>query len=107
MISPVFKWCGWVHITQGGFASQALGINASLLGVVREKKIASHILIHCGKARGLWHLLFSSFGISRILLNLVRKALLCWHESSLGREGKFGVSFGLYGGNVIIDPLMV
>ena len=44
-----------------------------------EEETINHILIHCSKAKVLWDLLFSLFGVNWVLPFLVRDTLLGWH----------------------------
>ena len=47
-----------------------------------------HLLLHCAKTRVLWNLLFSRFGVSWILSCSVKKTLLRWHGSFVGKAHK-------------------
>ena len=40
------------------------------------KELVDHLLVHCGKARGSWHFLFSLFGILWVLPYLVKDLLM-------------------------------
>ncbi|KAL6347674.1 hypothetical protein AAG906_026202 [Vitis piasezkii] len=51
-----------------------------------NKETANHILIHCGKTRDLWNLLFSSFGVVWVLPESVRNLLLEWKMKGLGKK---------------------
>ncbi|KAJ9680532.1 hypothetical protein PVL29_019761 [Vitis rotundifolia] len=44
-----------------------------------EEETINHILIHCSKAKVLWDLLFSLFGVNWVLPFSVRDTLLGWH----------------------------
>ncbi|KAL6342404.1 hypothetical protein AAG906_009077 [Vitis piasezkii] len=41
-----------------------------------EEETINHILVHCSKARVLWDLMFSLFGVNWVLLLMVRDTLL-------------------------------
>lgn len=45
---------------------------------VRKMRV-NLILLHCDRARVLWKLVFSMFGIARVMSCLVKKFLLKWH----------------------------
>ena len=47
-----------------------------------QEETLDNILLH------LWHVLFSLFGVSWVLLSLVRETLLGWHGSFVGRKQK-------------------
>ena len=51
-----------------------------------NEETANHILIHCGKTRDLWNLLFSSFGVVWVLSESVRNLLLEWKMKGLGKK---------------------
>ena len=53
----------------------------------REESI-DHILLHCGKARLLWELLFSLFRMCWVIQASVRETLLGWQGSFIGRKRK-------------------
>ena len=44
-----------------------------------EEETINHILIHCSKAKVLWDLLFSLFGVNWVIPFSVRDTLLGWH----------------------------
>ena len=48
--------------------------------------IFDHILLHCGKVRLLWELLFSLFRVCWVIHSTVQKALLRWHGLFIGRK---------------------
>ena len=54
---------------------------------VHEESI-DHILLHCGKARLLWELLFSLFRLYWVIHSTVKGTLLGWHGSIIGRKRK-------------------
>ena len=45
-----------------------------------------HILLHCGKARILWQLVFSIFGVRWVLSKAIRETLLVWHRSFVDKR---------------------
>ncbi|RVW72790.1 putative inactive ATP-dependent zinc metalloprotease FTSHI 2, chloroplastic [Vitis vinifera] len=51
-----------------------------------NEETANHILIHCGKTRDLWNLLFSSFGVVWVLPDSVRNLLLEWKMKGMGKK---------------------
>ena len=51
-----------------------------------NEEMANHILIHCGKTRDLWNLLFSSFGVVWVLSESVRNLLLEWKMKGPGKK---------------------
>ena len=46
-----------------------------------EEETINHILVHCSKAKVLWDLMFSLFGVNWVLLFTVRDTLLSWYAS--------------------------
>lgn len=53
-----------------------------------EEELVDCILLHCSKARVLWHLLFSLFGVPWVLLAIVRDTFLGWHGSFVDKGVK-------------------
>ncbi|RVW56571.1 hypothetical protein CK203_086726 [Vitis vinifera] len=51
-----------------------------------NEETVNHILIHCGKTRDLWNLLFSSFGVVWVLPESVRNLLLEWKMKGMGKK---------------------
>ena len=51
-----------------------------------EEKSIDHILIHCSKARVLWELLFTLFGVFWVLPFSVRNTLIEWRGFMLGKK---------------------
>lgn len=66
---------------------EALAFGQSLLCKLREKS-ANCILIHCGKAQILWHLLPLQSFLSASLIQ--KGGLLGWHISFIGKKHKKG-----------------
>ena len=56
-----------------------------------------HILVHCVKTRVLWKLFFALFGVFGVLSSLVRKTLLEWNGSFMGKKRKKAWSFRQFG----------
>ena len=46
-----------------------------------EEETINHILVHCSKAKVLWDLVFSLFGVNWVLPFTVRDTLLGWYAS--------------------------
>ena len=59
--------------------------NRCFLCLSHEEAI-DHILLHCEKAKVLWELLFSLFRVFWVIQSTVRKILLGWHGSFVGRK---------------------
>ena len=53
-----------------------------------REELIDQILLHCSKARMLWQLLFSLFGISWVMHSSVKETLLGWHDSFVKRKQK-------------------
>ncbi|RVW60639.1 hypothetical protein CK203_048902 [Vitis vinifera] len=51
-----------------------------------EEETINHILIHCPKARVLWNLVFSLFGVNWVLPLTVRDTLLGWSASFVDKK---------------------
>ena len=51
-----------------------------------NEESADHILIHCGKTKEFWTLLFSSFGVVWVFSASVRNLLLKWKVKGLGKK---------------------
>ena len=47
-----------------------------------------HMLLHCSKARVLWHLLFSLFNVDWMISSSMKDTLLSRHDSFVGRKRK-------------------
>ena len=54
----------------------------------RHEESIDHILLHCAKARTLWMLLFSLFGVQWVLPATVKATLLGWDGSFVGEKRK-------------------
>ena len=52
----------------------------------RELESIDHILFHCDKARILWQLVFTIFGILWVLFESIKETLLGWHDSFVYRR---------------------
>ncbi|KAJ9701497.1 hypothetical protein PVL29_006726 [Vitis rotundifolia] len=52
----------------------------------KEEETINHILIHCPKARVLWNLVFSMFGVHWVLPHTVRDTLLGWSASFMDKK---------------------
>ena len=52
------------------------------------EKSVDHTLLHCGKARLLWELLFSLFRVCLVIQAFVRETFLGWQGSFIGRKRK-------------------
>ena len=46
-----------------------------------EEETINHIFVHCSKAKNLWDLVFSLFGVNWVLPFTVRDTLLSWYVS--------------------------
>ena len=55
---------------------------------LEEEETIDRILIHCVKARVLWNLVFSLFGMLWTLPSSVKDMLLGWHDSLVGKRRK-------------------
>ncbi|KAJ9691054.1 hypothetical protein PVL29_013294 [Vitis rotundifolia] len=53
-----------------------------------EVETVDHLLLHCGRTRTLWNLLFSLFGVSWILSRTVKETLLGWSGAFVGKRRK-------------------
>ena len=51
-----------------------------------EEEFIGHLLVRCAKTRILWELLFTLFGVYRVLPLLVRETLLGWHGSFVNKK---------------------
>ena len=54
----------------------------------RHKKSIDHILLHCDKAKTLWTLLCSLFGVQWVLPATIKAMLLGWDGSFVGKKRK-------------------
>ena len=54
----------------------------------RHEESIDHILLHCAKARTLWALLCSLFGVQWVLPATVKATLLGWDGSFVGKKRK-------------------
>ena len=61
--------------------------NRYFLCLSHEESI-DHILLHCGKARVLWELLFFLFKVYWAMQSTIREILLGWYGSFVGRKRK-------------------
>ena len=52
------------------------------------EKSVDHTLLHCGKARLLWELLFSLFKVCLVIQAFIRETFLRWQGSFIGRKRK-------------------
>ena len=55
---------------------------------LEKEETIDHLLLHCSKTRVLWDLLFTLFGVFWVLLSSIRKTLLSWHGSFVGKKCK-------------------
>ena len=55
---------------------------------LEKEKTIDHLLLYCSKTRVLWDLLFNFFGVPWVLPSSVRKTLLSWHGSFVGKKHK-------------------
>ena len=53
-----------------------------------EGDFINHILLHCTKARILWHLLFSLFEVVWMIPFSMKDNMISWHGSFVGNEMK-------------------
>ena len=51
-----------------------------------EEATINHIFVHCSKAKVLWDLVFSLFGVNWVLPFTVRDTLLGWYASSKDKK---------------------
>ena len=94
-------WKSWVLSRVGFFAWKATWNKVLILNQIprrrwhlanrcclclSEEESLDHILLHWDMASSLWHLLFSLFWMSWVLLLLVRETLLGWHGSFVGKK---------------------
>ncbi|RVW79612.1 putative ribonuclease H protein [Vitis vinifera] len=63
---------------------------------VAEDQSTNHILIHYTKIRVLWELLFALFGVTWFLPCPVRKTLLGWYGSFVGKKRKKSLEAGSF-----------
>ena len=54
----------------------------------RHEESIDHVLLHCEKARTLWALLFSMFGVQWVLPATVKEMLLGWNGTFVGKKRK-------------------
>ena len=54
----------------------------------RNEESIDYILLHCEKARTLWVLLFSLFGVQWVLPTTVKDMLLGWNGTFVGKKRK-------------------
>ena len=54
----------------------------------RNKESIDYILLHCEKARTLWVLLFSLFGVQWVLPTTAKDMLLGWNGTFVGKKRK-------------------
>ena len=54
----------------------------------RHEESIDHILLHCEKARTLWALLFSMFGVQWVLPTTVKEMHLGWNGTFVGKKRK-------------------
>ncbi|RVW73236.1 LINE-1 reverse transcriptase-like [Vitis vinifera] len=54
----------------------------------RHEESIDHVLLHCEKARTLWALLFSMFGVQWVLLTTVKEMHLGWNGTFVGTKRK-------------------
>ena len=55
---------------------------------LEKEETIDHLLLHYTKIRVLWYLFFNLFGVSWVLPSSVRKTLLSWHGSFVGKNRK-------------------
>ncbi|RVW48467.1 hypothetical protein CK203_088310 [Vitis vinifera] len=51
-----------------------------------EEETTDHLLLFCEKARMLWLLIFSLFGVQWVMHSSVKRNLLGWHGSFMGKK---------------------
>ena len=51
-----------------------------------HQEFVDHLLLHCKKTRDVLKLFFTLFGMSWVFPSLVRKTLLGWNESFVGKK---------------------
>ena len=71
------------HIKKRG---RALANSCFLCG--EKEETADHLLTHCTKARLLWGLPLSIFGVSWVFPLSVRETLLSWRGTFVGKKHK-------------------
>ena len=49
-----------------------------------EEETTNHLLLFCGKARMLWSLIYSLFGVQWVMHSSIRRNLLDWHGLFVG-----------------------
>ena len=96
-------WNAWVQPKESFFAWEATWGKALTLDQIQRKgwslanqcflchaheKSFDHILLHYGKARVLWELLFSLFKVYWVMQSTIKETLLGWHGSFVGRKQK-------------------
>ena len=51
-----------------------------------EEETIDHLLLFCDKARMLWNLIYSLFGVKWVMHSSIRRNLLGWHSSFVGKK---------------------
>ena len=52
------------------------------------EETTNHLLLHCSKARMVWHLILGLFGVEWVMHSSMRENLLGWHDYFMRKKGE-------------------